>query len=317
MSEIGNAVLKISKRAENPDGFKRVMIPFPNARSAFQAFLQASELKPTDVVLLPAFVGWSPKEGSGIFDPVQAAGVQFDFYHMTRRLEIDLEDLRVRLARRQPRVVVLVHYFGFPDRMYGEAVELARAAGAQVLEDEAHALYSDLMGGICGRLGDAALFSLHKMLPTPMGGMLVLNHEKVGDASLRRAGLQAETERALFEYDLLEISRARRHNAMRLLHLLEPLAGRAEPLYTILPDAVVPQTLPVLIHSANRDQLYLELNARGFGVVTLYHTLVKAISEDDYPDSHWLAKRILNLPVHQDIAPGALDAMINELQELI
>lgn len=316
MSEFSGAWLTISKRAENPDGFKRAMIPYANARSAFRAFLEASAFQPADVVLLPAFVGWSPREGSGIFDPVQASGVQFDFYRMTSRLEIDLEDLRFKCRSRQARVVVLVHYFGFPDRSYGEAVELAQAAGAQVVEDEAHALFSDLVGGICGRRGDAAIFSLHKMLPPTSGGMLVLNRGAADAMAFSRAGSDAETERALVEYDFFEISRARRRNALYLLHLLEPLAGRVEPLYATLPNGVVPQTLPVLVHSTNRDQLYFDLNARGWGVVTLYHTLVKPISEHEYPDSHWLARHILNLPVHQEIEPGALDAMVKVIEEL-
>lgn len=309
-------MLTIAKRAEAPHAFKRVMIPFRNARNAFQAYLQAIGIKPTEVVLLPAFVGWSPKEGSGIFDPIQSAGAQYDFYGMTRRLEIDLEDFRCKLARTQPRIVVLVHYFGFPDRSYPEAVRLAQAAGAQVLEDEAHALYSDLVGGVCGRLGETAIFSLHKMLPPVRGGMLVLNHEGVAGMQFPGAESPNGMERALFEYDLFEISRARRRNANELLELLKPLAGRVEPMYANLPEGVVPQTLPVLIHTTNRDRLYSEMNVRGFGVVTLYHTLIEPIAKELYPESHWLSQRILNLPAHQDVAPGALEMMVKALGQL-
>ena len=55
------------------------------------------------------------------------------------------------------------------------------------------------------------------------------------------------------------------------------------------------------------------MNAAGFGVVGLYHTLVSELGEAEFPDSHWIARRVLNLPVHQDATPGSLEAMVSEL----
>lgn len=52
------------------------------------------------------------------------------------------------------------------------------------------------------------------------------------------------------------------------------------------------------------------MNRAGFGVVSLYHTLIEPISESVYPESHRLSRKILNLPVHQDILPEDLDALI-------
>lgn len=66
---------------------------------------------------------------------------------------------------------------------------------------------------------------------------------------------------------------------------------------------------------ANRDAVYHGMNRDGFGVVSLYHTLIEPIAPAAFPDAHRLARRILNLPVHQDILPEHLDAMAAVLKQ--
>jgi dTDP-4-amino-4,6-dideoxygalactose transaminase len=100
------------------------------------------------------------------------------------------------------------------------------------------------------------------------------------------------------------------------LNLLVPLYDWLTPLFPQIREGIVPQTLPVIVSQSSRDALYFEMNRRGFGVVSLYHTLIQQIREVEYPDSYWLSRRILNLPVHQDIQPGDLEAMVNQLAQL-
>jgi dTDP-4-amino-4,6-dideoxygalactose transaminase len=211
--------VRITKRAENPYTLTRITIPFPNARTALKAFLLSLGFSANDTVLLPAYVGWSKYEGSGVFDPVQEVGVQFRFYRITRHLTIDLSDLAYQVRAARPKVVVLIHYFGFPDPHLAEAVTIAREGGAFVIEDEAHAFYSDLIFGICGRFGDVVIMSLHKMLPFPSGGMLVLNHslDPVIAIRLQQSPLQQTLEQSPWQYDLFQIAARRRHNAIYLL----------------------------------------------------------------------------------------------------
>ena len=78
----------------------------------------------------------------------------------------------------------------------------------------------------------------------------------------------------------------------------------------------MPQTLPVVIQQKNRNDLYFEMNSAGFGVVSLYHTLINIIGSQEFSESHSLASRIMNLPVHQDAEPEQLTAMVNKLREL-
>ena len=208
--------------------------------------------------------------------------------------------------------MLLIHYFGFVDPGAERAAQLAAEAGVTVIEDEAHALLTDLVGGACGRLGGACIASLHKLLPVSGGGGALINaagREQFGGL----AGVAGTP--SPFESDLAAIAAARRRNAAELVALLEPLAGRVDVLRAPA-ESEVPQTLPVIIREANRDELYERMNAAGFGVVSLYHTLIEQIPRDEFPESFELSRTILNLPVHHQADAGSLAALVAELDRL-
>jgi dTDP-4-amino-4,6-dideoxygalactose transaminase len=225
---------------------------------------------------------------------------------------VDQDDYVRKLHAYRPRVVVLIHYYGFPDPQLLALASAASTAGAKVLEDEAHALLTDWVGGICGRYGDATIASLHKLLPVPTGGLLSLNGAIADGANALVEGSFPPVE--LLNWDYATIAAVRRKNASRLIELLQPLSGRIDLLFDELPAGVAPQTLPVLIRRVSRDRLYFDLNLAGFGVVSLYHTLVQAISPEEFPDSYQLARQVMNLPVHQDVRPEQLEALVEALE---
>jgi dTDP-4-amino-4,6-dideoxygalactose transaminase len=303
----------VDKLARTPDLHRRAMLSFPNARSALGEFLGAAASRPGDLVLLPAYIGWSEREGSGVFDPVQNRGLDFGFYRVDSRLRIDLDDLERALRTRRVKVVLLIHYFGYIDPGYEHVVALARRFGAMIVEDEAHAMLTDLIGGQCGRLCDACVFSFHKLLPVSRGGALVLNHSA---AQLPISTGDRETEaNPILSYDLPAIARIRRENAFRLHQLLEPLAEHVEPLWGPPGPGEVPQTCPVLIRNVSRDRLYFEMNEAGLGVVSLYHTMIAPIAAAGYAESIKLARTILNLPLHQDLTFEDLERLVEGLAQ--
>jgi hypothetical protein len=59
------------------------------------------------------------------------------------------------------------------------------------------------------------------------------------------------------------------------------------------------------------------MNSKGYGVVTLYHTLIDQISCEEHPQAHALARSILNLPVHQDADPDKMRLLADELVRTI
>ena len=305
----------IEKVARDGSAFRRTLLPFDSAREAMKAYLRSLGMRSGQRVALPAYIGWSAREGSGVFDPIRELGLDAAFYRVDRRLRIDLDDLRRVLADGSVGCVVLIHYFGYADPNVGTAAALARAAGAAVLEDEAHAMLTDLVGGATGRLGDACIFSLHKLLPLASGGSLVIN----GAERPMRADAAAAVapDRRPFDFDLAEISRRRRSNAELLNRLIARAAPAAEPLWGPPGAAEVPQTYPVLVHGVSRDHVYAAMNAEGFGVVSLYHTMIDEIGPDQFPDSHYLARRVMNLPVHQDATPEHLERLVECLVHVV
>jgi dTDP-4-amino-4,6-dideoxygalactose transaminase len=247
-------------------------------------------------------------------DPVFQCGWEFAFYRMTRDLTIDLEDLRRRLAAVRPRLVVFVHYFGMPDPNLGDAVALAREFGALVLEDEAHALLSDSIGGSCGRLGDACIYSVHKMLPMPAGGMLLVN-EKLPVGGLADDSALAD-EFDPWTFDLARIASTRKQLAERWLgwfHSAHPAFVR--PLWNSWNEGEIAQSMPFVVLAGSRDRLHAYLNRRGFGTVSLYHTLSSHVNPSEFADSHWLSRHIINFPTHQDVDSDALISMQQAIME--
>ncbi|SDH16601.1 dTDP-4-amino-4,6-dideoxygalactose transaminase [Sinosporangium album] len=79
-----------------------------------------------------------------------------------------------RLLGPRTRAVVVMHYGGYPART-AEIADLARAHGAAVVEDAAHAPLVRSPEGTLGTIGDFGCFSFHatKNLTTGEGGMVL------------------------------------------------------------------------------------------------------------------------------------------------
>lgn len=63
----------VTKAAVDRDGYRVPKLFYTSAREGFEDFLKNLPERPVplDGVLLPAFIGWSPREGSGVFDPIR------------------------------------------------------------------------------------------------------------------------------------------------------------------------------------------------------------------------------------------------------
>ena len=305
----------IEKRSTDPGRYSRSTFPFENARSAISGFFRAAGLTAGATVLCPAYIGWSPREGSGVLDPLESLGLHVDFYRVTEDLGIDVDDLQDRLKRTNPAGVLVIPFFGHVPAGYRQAIAASRSAGALVLEDEAHAMLTDLVTGTTGRQGHAAVLSLHKLLPVRSGGALLLAAE--GRGIVDPAGLGGGSVTALSDYDLPAIASVRRGNVAVLFELLAPYAGEIVPLWDRAEEGEVLHSFPVLVRNASRDEIYEAMNEKGLGVVSLYHTLVQAISPEEFPTSHQISRSILNLPVHQEVTHDDLEILVGQLVEIV
>lgn len=146
--------------------------------------------------LVPAYVPHA------VVRAFQCRGYEVAYYPVTADLTLPAETVARRIDDLDPAAVVFVDYFGFRDEALPALAERARAVGATVVEDCARAAFSrDRNGEPLGTTGDLAIYSLHKTLPVPNGGLVVAPEidlpSPTGSVSERRAVLTSAVVGAL------------------------------------------------------------------------------------------------------------------------
>lgn len=304
----------IEKTCKNIDAYTRKYEFFPRARDGFGKLLDYIGIRENESILMPGYIGWSQREGSGVFDPIKERNIVPIFYHIKRNFSIDVDDLKEKIVNSNVKALLFIHYFGFVDREVEQLACLARKRGIYVIEDSAHALFSDRVGYSCGRYGDYTLYSLHKMLPIQDGGMLVDNYGN---------GLPSWEERYRLEYDLMNydfnaIANVRIENYNMILQKLNAINDESiEILRPKLENGIIPQSFPVLLLNTNRDIVYSKMNDLGWGVVSLYHTMIDQLQSGVYEEECYLSKNIINLPVHQDVDQHLIDEMVSDFVDTV
>lgn len=303
----------IEKTCKKQDNFRRSHITYRSARQAFGAVLDFLKVGNGSKLLVPGYIGFSAYEGSGVYDPIRERGIEPVFYHMGDNLRIVVDDLKEKIDNSGAKVLLLLHYFGFADANAKEVIEYAHSKGLVVIEDAAHGLYTDKINMACGRDAEYTLYSLHKMLPFAEGGVLVGN----GDVEMP-AAIEPELNYHWEEYDLTAIARKREENYNVIR---EELKKHNSPyvasLYGTLPDGIVPQTYPVVLNGVDRDKVYSVMNEKGWGVVSLYHTMIQLLQNDEFAKECWLSKHITNLPLHQDVDKEMIPEMVKDFIEVV
>jgi dTDP-4-amino-4,6-dideoxygalactose transaminase len=136
-------------------------------RGAVWLALRALGLGRGSRIAMPAYHCGSEVEAAHL------AGIDIDFYRVDAQLRVDEEDLARAAAACD--ATYLISCFGFPMPQ--------PPAGARVIEDAAHGLFSrDAAGRALGAGGDAAVFCPRKSLGTPDGGALLLCEGRRMDA---------------------------------------------------------------------------------------------------------------------------------------
>lgn len=262
-------------------------------------------------IYIPGYIGWSPKEGSGIFDPLnRILDLRRHYYRITKELWVNMEDLQENLYHHS--LLLVVNYFGFRDKKIKELITIAHQRDCVVIEDNAHGFYTYFCKGSIG--ADVSFFSLHKMFPFSQGGGLVIENQK-----LDISGLDDLENNAMwnpFIYNIHEIARVRTNHFRTYGRMMADKTRWFEPLRNLSDlEANVPQTFPIIIKCNNRDRIYEIMNAQGYGVVSLYHTMIGELRNNKHEDANWLSKHILNLPLHQDVDEKEIFNLVEALEE--
>ncbi len=143
------------------------------------------DIQPGDEVILPSFTFVSTVNA---FILRGAKPVFIDIRPDTLNMD---EDQLESLITERTRAIVPVHYAGIGCEME-KIGALAKAAGAEIVEDNAHGLFGKYRGCHLGRWGGLATHSFHetKNLSCGEGGMLLINDERYAERAeiLREKG---------------------------------------------------------------------------------------------------------------------------------
>jgi perosamine synthetase len=161
-----------------------------SGRVAIALALRAMGVGPGEKVLVPAY------HSPSMVPPVLWRGAQPTFYRVRPDTSVDLADVAAKLDS-STRVLVVTHYFGFPQRQIATIRALCDARGIGLLEDCAHCLIGEHGGRPVGAWGDYAIASSMKFLPIYEGGLLVSGRHSLGGIQLRPAGPGFEAKVAL------------------------------------------------------------------------------------------------------------------------
>lgn len=287
---------------------------FSSARNALFRILESLAAEGTYTLFLPMYIGYSPKEGSGIYDPVCRLRIPHVFYPFNENLEVDiscLEDLLCKVSGN--KVFLFVHYFGYVDPSYKQLIYMLRQHNVMIIEDYAHAFYTHLVDGKCGE-GDCGFYSFHKMLPFPDGGAAVTSNPE----SIWWKQVVSEQEPyPFYHYNLKKIADKRKKNAECWEQRLES-DERIKILRTQTDyKNQTAQSFPILLKGADRFRVYTQMNDLGFGTISLYHTMIDPIQHLNNVNTLRISRSILNLPVHQDIGEEEIQSMYEALTEII
>jgi len=99
---------------------------------------------------------------------------------------LDADRLEEFLKQEKPKVVMIVHAYGFPARDTKKIVEICKRENIFLLEDSCEAHGAELEGKRLGSFGDISVFSVRseKMIGVGEGGLVLTNKKELIDKAL-------------------------------------------------------------------------------------------------------------------------------------
>ena len=269
---------------------------------------------------------------------IALAGGTVRFVDVASDMNMDPKALS-RAITSKTRAIIPVHLTGRPARM-AEILRIARRYGLRVIEDAAQAAGANYRGKPVGSWGDLGCFSFHPLKNLNACGdagavvtsnaswakklKILRNHghphrDDCLEFSLnsRLDGLQAEILRIKLR-GLGAVTSRRKRNAALYQSLL---AG--------CPQVDCPQDEPgmesvyhtFVIQCEKRDHLRKHLARKGIGTAVHYPVPIHLMKvgkklgfkKGAFPETEHLTKRILSLPIHQDLLERQIRAVALEI----
>ena len=130
------------------------------------------------------------------------------------------------------------------------------------------------------------------------------------DPAAAGLGMSALSRAVLRNLDPEAIVAARRRNYFLLLGRLRDVSP---PVFSELPPGVCPLFYPLVV--ADKSGLRARLAARGVETVDFWRTHHPSCPEGAYPEVDLLRRRVLELPIHQDLGPDDVAFVARAVEE--
>lgn len=304
----------ISKAAYNKKAFVKDLVFTRSARSAWSLILKSVKKKSGWTnVLLPAYIGITEREGSGIFDPIENTNSQYGFYEINEDLSVSMESLEKLIATKKFNVLLVVHYFGYCRSDLKKIRELCNTYGVVFVEDCAHAFQLGLTTEGLGVTGDFSFYSVHKHLPVDSGGILKNISKKIELEKLpEEDSISLDSAIQLLRSDYEGIKQKRINNFRLYKRLLANTEG-IDIMYD-LHENEIPQTFPIRVKNGLRERLYFHLMNKDMPTIALYYRLIDGLDKENFRLAHEISNEILNLPLHQDTTEKDIAMLTDEIK---
>ncbi len=315
----------------------RHAISVANGTAALHLALVARRIGPGDEVILPDLSAITTANATLM------AGARPVFCDIEpASLCIDPSKIEALITART-RAIIPVHLYGHPAAM-GAIMQIAKKRGLSVIEDAAQAHGSAIGSTRVGALGHCSIFSFYanKNLTTGEGGMITTNAPALADKirHLRDHAMSAEKrywhDQMGFDYRMTNLQAAlgcaQLEQAKELLAKRRAVFEGYKERLADLPELRVNREMPGVTNSfwmvcaeidglnaENRDQLCLELRARGVDTRPYFYPMSDMPylpGPADTPIAHAAAARGFNLPTYIDLSESDLDEICTAVKSV-
>jgi len=257
----------------------------PRIAVAFWRGIRATGLAPGDEVLTPAY-----HEGSEI-EALVRAGLVCNFYEIDEQLAPDPEALSRRIGP-ATRALMLTHLLGLPQdsRQWRQWCD---AHGLLLIENCVWAWLATTATDPVGRLADMAVFGPSEALGGGLGSVLST------PLAAARSGIAPDRLRRVA--DPAAAARRRANYA----ELVERIGDPVPPGLRVLPEGASPHVVPVL--TERKPRLLGDLWERQISAMDGWQIPHPSFAGDGTGTSADLRRRLVGLPVHQELGPKDVD----------
>ena len=153
-------------------------IAVQSGTAALHTALKALDVNPGDKIIIPNYTCVS---NISVLSQLNAIPIIVEVEKDS--FGIDVEGLERTIKKFKPKVLQIVHVYGYPAKNTLKIVKLCKKYNVKVLEDSSEALGAEINGKKVGNFGDVSIFSIRseKMIGVGEGGVISTNQLKTYD----------------------------------------------------------------------------------------------------------------------------------------